>query len=487
MGAFSDILDLVSLGKSAQEKANLDPEDTKTVASFFQKAKSISSRASKYVMEYPTICSTAISDYDVALAIAKQVEFDCARFVILASGLNPFVRLDKNDTIEAHLSDLVSSYESYSGLRVSITEATEDQIRASEEYMRDSYNKEYKSFKTDSSSVLSIEMTDNYTSGGQVNITQQDIEEPKPYMDQVKEYISIINNPYNGKLKPDLRKDGIAKDISEFIPKPEDPEQLKEWEEANKFFKESVKNGISAVGKVHDDILNSLGKVKPTIINVDFFLIDAHGGQSKVSVPLAIKSNLQFVNSFDMVDLMSKTKTPGSKFHTLIRLTTGELNFFKDIILGLDEAKNDVEREKSIGHTPFYRRLLSNKARFRIKNIGETLSSLKGIVSKKKQKDLPMFTVIVDEQEITNASGIKFAQMLKDRNKFINYFLDTYMLLGLGVVDKDNDVIYFFYSGEESYTTVRISEVGDRASKAGNVSKDISTALANMSRVVAGR
>lgn len=486
MGAFSDIIDLVKLGKSAQEKANLDPEDTKTVASFFQKAKSISSRASKYVMEYPTICSTAISDYDTALAIAKQVEFDCARFIILSSGLNPFVRLDKDDTIEAHLNDLVSSYESYSGLKVSITEATEDQIRSGEEYMRDSYNKEYKSFKTDSSSVLSIEMTDNYTSGGQAEASQQDVEEPKSYMDQVKEYLSVVSNPYQ--KTPDFRKNGVPTDISGFIPKPEDPEQLKEWEEANKFFKDSINSGsISAVGKVHDDILKSLGNVRPTIVNIDFYLIDARGGQTKATVPLAIKSNLQFVNSFDMIDLMSKTNTPGSAFHKLIRLTTGELNFFKDIILGLDEAKNDVERERTIGHTPFYRRLLSNKARFRKKNVAETISSFKGVVAKKNQKDLPMFTVIVDEQEITNASGIKFSQMLKDRNKFINYFLDTYMLLGVGVVDKDNDVIYFFYSGEDSYTVCKISEVGDRASKSGNVSKDLTTALANMSRVVAGR
>ena len=520
MGAISELFDLVSLGKSAQKAANLDPDDTKTVASFFQKAKSISSRASKYVMEYPTICSTSITDYDTALAIAKQVEFDCARFIILSSGLNPFVRLDKNDTIEAHLNDLVSSYESYSGLRVGLSEATPEQVAAGDIYMRESFNRSYESFKRETNDkFMSFEMVDNDVSGGgSVDLESQPVVAPKGYyMEQVK---SILENN-GGLMDYDITEsdDGTAtysyktdnsgntytrngqfnsagalstvKDISEIdesLAKPTDPDLLKEWEEANKYFKEH-KTNVVGVGKaaIHDDILKGLGQVKPTIVNVDFFLIDSHGGQTKVSVPLAIKSNLQFVNSADMIDLMAKTKTPGYLFNKLIRLTTGELNFFKDFILGLDEAKKDVDREKTIGHTPFYRRLLSNKSRFRKKNIGESINSLKGIVAKKNQKDLPMFTLIVDEQEITHASGIRFSYMLKDRTKFIDYFLDTYMLLGVGVVDKDSDVIHFFYSGEEGHTTVKISELANKSGSSGGVSSSLATTLANMSKVIAGR
>lgn len=526
MGAISELFDLVSLGKSAQKAAKIDPNDTKTVASFFQKAKSISSRASKYVLEYPTICSSSITSYDTALTIAKQVEFDCARFIILSSGLNPFVRLDKNDTIEAHLTDLVSSYESYSGLRVGITEATPEQVAAGDVYMRDHFNKSYESFNRETNSkFMSFEVTDvDITSGGSVEPGNYPIDVPKGYyMEQVKSILDsnsgireydIVdsvdeNNDPTGSKTYQFTVDkngqfytkpgefnavgGISniKDISEIdesLAKPTDPELLKEWEAANKYFNEN-KNNVVGIGKtaLHDEILKGLGKVKPTIVNVDFYLIDSHGGQSKVSVPLAIKSNLQFINSADIVDLIGKTRTPGYHFNKLIRLTTGELNFIKDFILGLDDAKKDVEREKTIGHTPFYRRLLSNKSRYRIKNISETITPLKGIISRKKQKDLPMFTIIVDEHELTRASGIKFSYMIKDRTKFIDYFLDTYMLLGLGVVDKDNDVVHFFYSGEDSHVTVRISELGDKSKDSGSVSNDIAKTLANMSRVIAGR
>jgi len=152
----SGLFDLVSLSKKAAKESKINPNDAKTVASVFQKAKSISSQASKYVLEYPTLCSSNITDYNTALAITKQVELDCAKFIILASGLNPFVRLDKNDTIEAHINDLMTSYESYSGLKVSITPASEDIMRAVESYMTDGSRptQEYKHFRE---SVLSTE------------------------------------------------------------------------------------------------------------------------------------------------------------------------------------------------------------------------------------------------------------------------------------------------------------------------------------------
>ena len=161
----SELLDIASLGRKAQKEIKGDPDhvkDSKTVAAFFQKAKSISSRASKYVLEYPTICSSSISDYNTALAIAKQVEFDCARFVVLSAGLNPFVRLDKDDTIALHIDDLISSYEDYSGLKLSIKPATEDEIRNCEQWLNSGdFNKPYQSFKTKSfsnESFLSMEM-----------------------------------------------------------------------------------------------------------------------------------------------------------------------------------------------------------------------------------------------------------------------------------------------------------------------------------------
>ena len=172
----------------------------------------------------------------------------------------------------------------------------------------------------------------------------------------------------------------------------------------------------------------------------------------------------------------------------LIKLTTGQINFFKDLILGLDESRKDVDREKNLGHMPYFRQLMANKNRYKLKNISETITPLKGIVAKKSQKDLPMFTIIMTEEELTEAAGIRFSYMLKDRTKFIDYFLDTYMLLGLGVVDPENEVIYFFHSGEEGYDMVSIPSIIKNAT--GGSSSDQSSlikALANMTKMIGSR
>ena len=83
----SDIITLRKLANKIKQDAGLDSENAKTAAACWSKAKAISAQAAKYVMEYPVACSRQITDYKKALAIAKQVELDCARFVILASGL----------------------------------------------------------------------------------------------------------------------------------------------------------------------------------------------------------------------------------------------------------------------------------------------------------------------------------------------------------------------------------------------------------------
>jgi len=495
----SELFDLVSLSKKAAKESKLNPNDAKTVASVFQKAKSISSQASKYVLEYPTLCSSNITDYNTALAITKQVELDCAKFIILASGLNPFVRLDKNDTIEAHINDLMTSYESVSGLKVSITPADEEYVRAVENYMVDGSRptQEYKHFKENilSTEKYSFMSTETETTNVNDIIEEEKDGENKDSSDPeamtfdgkggYKEIVEDIVNSYNS---DNSSLTNIVKPFSAYVDSSKAKDE-KEYKKAEEYYKDLMRERINTRGSVTQaDVLKKLGGHAPTIVTVKFHVVDASGSNTSFDVPLAVKSSLIFVNAIDVVDLISKVKTPGSKFLNLIKLTTGQINFFKDFLAGIDETRKDVEREKNLGHMPYFRQLMANKNRYRLKNIADTITPLKGIIAKKSQKDLPMFTIIVTEEELTEASGIRFSYMLKDRSKFIDYFLDTYMLLGLGVVDPENDVIYFFHSGEDGYDTVSIPAMIKNAT--GGSSSDQSSlikALASMTKMIGSR
>ena len=492
----SELFDLVSLSKKAAKESKLNPNDAKTVASVFQKAKSISSQASKYVLEYPTLCSSNITDYNTALAITKQVELDCAKFIILASGLNPFVRLDKNDTIEAHINNLMTSYESVSGLKVSITPADEEYVRAVENYMVDGSRptQEYKHFKENVLSTEKYSFMSREWEEVNVNdeITDENAETSEPEAmtfdgeGGYKQIIEDIVNAYSS--QPDSTLTSIVKPLSSYVD-PSKAKDEKEYKKAEEYYKDLMRERInSRSAGLQSDVLKKLGGHAPTIVTIKFNVVDGNGSNVVFDVPLAVKSSLIFVNAIDVADLVSKVKTPGSKLLNLIKLTTGQINFFKDLILGLDESRKDVDREKNLGHMPYFRQLMANKNRYKLKNIAETIKPLKGIIAKKSQKDLPMFTIIMTEEELTEAAGIRFSYMLKDRTKFIDYFLDTYMLLGLGVVDPENEVIYFFHAGEDGYDTVSIPAMIKNAT--GGSSSDQSSlikALASMTKMIGSR
>ena len=166
MGFISDVITLTRLANKIKKDAGLDSENAKTVAACWSKAKAISAQAAKYVMEYPVACSSQITDYKKALAIAKQVELDCARFVILASGLNPIVDRKHGDTIEAHLNSMVTSFESY-GVPCTIEPATTEFINAGREYMDKYFSTElYHTYKDEDPDKDSVAMS---TEVGNIN------------------------------------------------------------------------------------------------------------------------------------------------------------------------------------------------------------------------------------------------------------------------------------------------------------------------------
>lgn len=419
MGMINELFNVVSLSKDAQKKLKMNPNDIGALSAAFGKAKSISSRANKYIMEYPVACTTLISNYDTALAISKQIEFDCARFIILSAGLNPVVKTGAGDTIEAHISELMSSYESYSGIKVAIAPASKEYLDAGREYVNNILsNEEYNSFNKTSEIAKPIFTTE---------VVQQNVDDDEPKM--------IYTNT-----------------------------------------KETNPN----IG-----IVSKLGKVSPTIITLKLIITDGLTSRD-LEIPLAIKASLQFVDTKNIKDILLGVNIKGHKLLNFIKMTTGQISFFKDWLLAIDSAKKDTEREATIGNTPFFRRLLNNKAKYRIKSISQVIPFLKNIIGKKVQTDLPMCTLIVDETEFSETTRIGLSNCLSNRQKYVDPFLDEYMLLGLGIIDNTNDVLHLFYSGESDHISIKISDLANGSGK-GDISSSLASAVANMSKLITKR
>ena len=456
MGNLSSLIDITGILKN--EVSKRDPSGgsyTKAIGEAYSKAKSISERASKYILQYPVAVSGSITDIKTALAIAKQVEFDCARFYILASGLQPVIDYGKGDTIQAHLDALQTGAESL-GYPCKITRATDEEIRRSIENL--SYiDKPYELFGRES--LLAK------------NVYSQEIK----IDDDVEVEQAEANNDESNNAVVD---EGSLTGTTTQAPS----------EDTDKDNNKQPTAFMSPNGVSKKD-LEALGKAAPTVFTLEFIIHDIAGGRT-IKVPMAIKSDLQFINREEIKRLVTEVDSPGSWLHTLIKLTTGEISFFKDLIFAADRAKKDVEAERVLGNAPISRRLIDARNRYRAKSSANAITKLvnkcKDIIAKKNYKDLPMITVVMTEQDFEEASGIRVNRVLSGASKLVEQIIDTYMLLGFGIVDEMKDVAYFFYAGEEGYSTIKLSEMGSNGSDK-NVGEKLTDVLAAMSRLITKR
>ena len=457
MGNLSSLIDITGILKN--EVSKRDPSGgsyTKAIGEAYSKAKSISERASKYILQYPVAVSGSITDLKTALAIAKQVEFDCARFYILASGLQPVIDYGKGDTIQAHLDALQTGAESL-GYPCKITRATDEDIRRSIENL--SYiDKPYELFGRESLLAKNIYSRE-------ININ-----------DDVEVEQFEANNDESNNAVVD---EGSLTGTTTQAPGGNNNENP-DGEQPTAFM---TPNGVSKKD------LEALGKAAPTVFTLEFIIHDIAGGRT-IKVPMAIKSDLQFINREEIKRLVTEVNSPGSWLHTLIKLTSGEINFLKDWVLAAERAKKDVEAERVLGNAPISRRLIDARNRYRVKSSANAITKLinkcKDFIAKKNYKDLPMITVVMTEQDFEEASGVRVNRVLNGSSKLVEQVIDTYMLLGFGIVDEMKDVAYFFYAGEEGYSTIKLSEMGSNGSDK-NVGEKLTDVLAAMSRLITKR
>lgn len=503
MALINELVDITKLAKEiGNSKLDKDSmEYMEKTAKLFRKAKAISASANKYTVVYPVLVSSRISDYKTALAITKQIELECARFIILAAGLQPIIGGSGNE-INTQLNTIFTQ-ESLKNLHLELKPATDEEFYSTEYYLDNIRNIVYQpKFRKTSRFVNSIEMVDEDTANNPgenpdptdttaednldnsststdtsstTDTTSEDDEpkDPEFYLKEVqkneemkdfgRKFLGIdIDHPTdeNGNIISDKYKlgDKAQKIYDEYMQAENGQAQkiYNAWNN-NKWNYISARKENSNSNKIDQD-LTKLTKEGPTIIKLRFWI---SGENTYVDIPLAVKAVLKYVDSSDCADLLKRSKTFSSRFMTLIRLISGEL-CFKEWLLQLDEAKKDVEREKEIGHVPWYRNLLSGKTRWKAKDILSIFKLQNEFVKGKTKEDMPMCTIIFDSTEFEQNARLRISNLLNNR-KYADNILNEYMLLAFGIVDNVNEILYLFYAGESEYRVIDLNNVGKGA------------------------
>lgn len=468
MGSLSDLIDFTKLASMAPNKPNGDPNDLKVASELFRKAKSISAAASRYVLDYPVAVTESVTTFKTGIAIAKQIEINCARYIILTCGLNPVIDTRRGDSISAHLQALTTSFESYSGKKVTLSIADEAQRASCEQWFSENRSLEdYVAFKPKTSFLQSQEILEGENAVIDDGIVDTGDDE-EVVMD--RDWLESLNNTVRMDFKKYLDSNNLN------------------WDTLDEARRSEVYDNFQiSIQKYKPSMppadIQKLDRTGPTIVNINFIL-DSPGGQKEIPIPVAIKASLQFLPREDVQQILRNVESKSTRFQNFIKVTTGQMSFFKDILCQLEEARGDIAREKQLGNIPFYRNLTAAKNKYRLKHVLGIIPVLKGMIGKKTQKDMPMCTIAITASEITEATGLKLAYLIKNR-KFIEQMIDTYMLLCLCIFDETQEIVYFFFSGEDQPQIRDIKTIGNSAGA--DSTKEMSGALHNMTKWMARR
>ena len=154
---------------------------------------------------------------------------------------------------------------------------------------------------------------------------------------------------------------------------------------------------------------------------------------------VGVKTILHLVQSQDMVDNIARSLQNKSLSFKLLKWTTGEISLFKDIILNLNDIKQDA-MNKSSGKSPFFstlKRLKQRKVGLRNLTVPHAL--------------IPNATIVITSYEadyLENNYAIDVRQESVAKKLISSMFLMAFI-----VMDEGTGTISVMYDGDASYQT----------------------------------
>ena len=398
-GAFSAILGAVSLASKAA-----DNTDITSLARDLNNTKSITERARKSIFVYPVLFSSGMSDLDVDFDVSKFLELQYGIFTMLTVGLNPAV---SNGTIGEYLNSI--SAESIEGVEYSIKTYDPNQVKS----WYDMFSEENKDFFDEYKYVNGLE-----SKGGKNPATTD--EKLDALRDAVNNQAKAI-----GKLAEQKAKDSKQEN------------SMDAFDEETDIYANEIKC---------EAITKKLSDAAPTMIELKLKL---KGYESDFKIPIALKANPHFLRSDELGALFDSAIEDKRLLTRIVKLSSGEISFFKDFLFNVDRIKRDQKLYESFGQHPWYQQFMARKEKNRAKRLGLIISSLAGhgkeIVSATSNY-LPTASIILTVDELEKSSKMKYGFLMKNE-KILWSILNHLGLLCIGVYDPRRELFSFFFNG----------------------------------------
>lgn len=413
MGIFLDVVTTIKDIKDAADQGLFDDVSLKSrLKTVGKRYSSISNRASEGTLQFPVIISSSI-DIETAQNITKALERNYSTFAQIAFSHTPTADYKKDWNAE----DYINKFHQNMGIKSNNT----DVLRAINTIM-DSYN----AIETDDMIILGA----TYESAtAKIQATN------KEQLFNVMEHLrhDILNNKY--------------------IPKSEVIYNFKDQELNKKY------NGVSLTEAdnkpayrtidlskdiLKDNDVKKSNELVATTLHLRVRLVNKDDeDMGVVDFIVGIKCIMHPVKSTDMVTNMVNACRNDNKVFNFFRWTTGEISFFKDFLLNINEIKSDVTSSKT-GSSPWW---LAMKRRRSLANMKDSMFI--------KKRILPNATIVISAEEvefIKSEYGFDLYNPI-----FFNKIMNTYYLLGFVIVDNSAQVAHFLFEDHDDFQTVTFS------------------------------
>lgn len=213
-----------------------------------------------------------------------------------------------------------------------------------------------------------------------------------------------------------------------------------------------------AMVKLSDNDVKKCNELVPTTLSLTLQVKAGSNFGGVSNFVIGVKGLLHPVNSDDMISNLLSGYKSGNKFFNFLRWSSGEIKFIKDLILNMDNIKEDVVRKHAKNGSGWWSALK------RRRNIA-ALRRIKG-----SGRILPNTTIVCSINEIDELKEAYGVDLMNPTS--IKKIMKTFFLLGFVVVDDSQELCHFIFDGENNYQVVSFNGL-EKENNSKNDFKDI--------------
>lgn len=220
-----------------------------------------------------------------------------------------------------------------------------------------------------------------------------------------------------------------------------------------------ISNGVQAP-KLLDRDIKKTNDMVPLGVQVRLVAVnDKKEFVQYMDFVVGVKTIMHVIETDDMVDNLKRGIENKSLLFKFLRWTTGEISLFKDIILNLDEIKNDTV--KKAGKSPFFGTL----QRLKNKKVGMTNFTVPHAI-------IPNATVVISSYEVDVLQNKYGIDIRKDA--MVRMLMNNLFLMAFVIMDEGSGTVSVFYDGDQTYQTYSIETLErDNAMNSNKLGKEI--------------